>query len=51
MLWAWAMFDEPLSWQMALGMAVSAIGIWLVVREETRQTRRTENRQESSRVH
>ncbi|WP_323154839.1 DMT family transporter [Pseudomonas alvandae] len=40
MLWAWAMFDEPLSWQMALGMAVSAVGIWLVVREETRDARR-----------
>lgn len=37
MLWAWAMFDEPLSWQMALGMAVSAVGIWLVVRSENRQ--------------
>ena len=48
MLWAWTMFDEPLSWQMALGMAVSAIGIWLVVREEARQTRRAENRQASS---
>ncbi|TWD52781.1 DMT family transporter [Pseudomonas sp. SJZ131] len=37
MLWAWAMFDEPLSWQMALGMAVSAVGIWLVVRSENQQ--------------
>lgn len=36
MLWAWAMFDEPLSWQMASGMAISAIGIWLVMRAETR---------------
>jgi len=40
MLWAWAMFDEPLSWQMASGMAVSAVGIWLVVREEARGARR-----------
>ena len=40
MLWAWAMFDEPLSWQMASGMAVSAVGIWLVVREEAREARR-----------
>lgn len=39
MLWAWAMFEEPLSWQMALGMAVSAIGIWMVMREEARQAR------------
>lgn len=31
MLWAWAMFDEPLSWRMAAGMAVSACGIWLVM--------------------
>ncbi|MGF0238976.1 DMT family transporter [Rhodococcus sp. IEGM1300] len=34
MLWAWAMFDEPLSWQMASGMAVSGIGILMVVRSE-----------------
>ncbi|KHK64870.1 DMT family transporter [Pseudomonas frederiksbergensis] len=40
MVWAWAMFDEPLSWQMALGMAVSAVGIWMVVREEAREARR-----------
>lgn len=40
MLWAWAMFDEPLSWQMIAGMAVSGIGIWLVVRSEGRQTSR-----------
>lgn len=40
MLWAWAMFDEPLSWQMIAGMAVSAIGIWLVVHSEGRQAPR-----------
>ncbi|WP_457967074.1 DMT family transporter [Pseudomonas sp. R4-84] len=40
MVWAWAMFDEPLSWQMALGMAVSAVGIGLVVRGEAREARR-----------
>ena len=40
MLWAWAMFNEPLSWQMVSGMAVSGIGIWLVVRTEARQTAR-----------
>lgn len=34
LLWAWAMFDEPLSWLMALGTAVSGVGIWMVVRSE-----------------
>jgi len=34
MLWAWAMFDEPLSWHLAAGMAVSLVGIWLVSRAE-----------------
>lgn len=38
LIWAWAMFDEPLSWQMGAGMAISAIGIWLVMRVEARQT-------------
>lgn len=37
MLWAWAMFNEPLSWQMVSGMAVSGVGIWMVVRSEARQ--------------
>jgi drug/metabolite transporter (DMT)-like permease len=27
MLWAWALFQEPLSWAMAAGMAISLIGI------------------------
>ncbi|KPW76055.1 hypothetical protein ALQ65_01555 [Pseudomonas syringae pv. coriandricola] len=36
MLWAWAMFDEPLSWQIAFGMAVSGLGVWMVVRAEAR---------------
>ncbi|WP_060613803.1 DMT family transporter [Pseudomonas brassicacearum] len=40
MLWAWAMFNEPLSWQMVSGMAVSGIGIWLVIGTEARQARR-----------
>jgi drug/metabolite transporter (DMT)-like permease len=39
LVWAWAMFDEPLSWQMASGMAVSAVGIWLVMRAEARQSK------------
>jgi drug/metabolite transporter (DMT)-like permease len=34
LLWAWAMFDEPLSWLMALGVAISMFGIWIVIREE-----------------
>ncbi|KPB92479.1 Membrane protein [Pseudomonas syringae pv. tomato] len=37
MLWAWAMFDEPLSWQIALGMVVSGVGVWMVIRAEARQ--------------
>lgn len=37
MLWAWAMFDEPLSWQMATGMGVSAVGVYLVMRAQARQ--------------
>jgi len=41
MLWAWAMFGEPLSWQMVAGMAVSGMGIWLVVRTEARQAKRS----------
>lgn len=36
LLWAWMMFGEPLSWQMALGMMISAIGIALVMRAERR---------------
>ncbi|RON40171.1 EamA family transporter [Pseudomonas frederiksbergensis] len=36
MLWAWAMFGEALSWQMVSGMAVSGIGIWMVLRAEAR---------------
>ncbi|MEM6159207.1 DMT family transporter [Erwinia sp. P6884] len=37
MLWAWAMFNEPLSWQMATGMVISFIGIRMVLRAEARQ--------------
>lgn len=36
-LWAWSMFDEPLSWHIASEMVISAIGIWLVVRAEDQQ--------------
>jgi len=31
LVWAWAMFDEPLSWLMALGTAISGLGIILIV--------------------
>jgi drug/metabolite transporter (DMT)-like permease len=37
LLWAWAMFDEPLSLQMGVGMVITAIGIWLVMRAEARK--------------
>jgi drug/metabolite transporter (DMT)-like permease len=37
LLWAWAMFDEPLSLQMGAGMVITAIGIWLVMRAEARK--------------
>lgn len=37
LLWAWAVFDEPLSWLMLLGTGVSAVGVWWVVRGESRQ--------------
>lgn len=40
LLLAWVMFGEPLSWLMALGMAVSGIGIGLVIRGEARQAAR-----------
>ena len=31
-LWAWAMFGEPLTWRIATGVAISAVGVWLVIR-------------------
>jgi drug/metabolite transporter (DMT)-like permease len=34
MVWAWALFQEPLSWAMALGLAVSLLGIVIVVRTQ-----------------
>jgi drug/metabolite transporter (DMT)-like permease len=30
MVWAWVMFNEPLSWAMAAGLVVSLIGILIV---------------------
>lgn len=34
MIWAWIMFDEPLSWTMAAGLAVSLAGILIVARSQ-----------------
>lgn len=39
MLWAWAMFNEPLSWVMLAGTAVSGAGILLVIRNESERPR------------
>lgn len=40
MLWARAMFDEPLTWLMLVGTAVSGWGVWIVGREEQARDRR-----------
>ena len=34
MIWAWVMFDEPLSWAMAAGLLVSLAGILIVARAQ-----------------
>lgn len=34
LIWAWAMFREPLSWPMAIGMGISGLGVLLVVRRD-----------------
>jgi drug/metabolite transporter (DMT)-like permease len=34
MVWAWLMFDEPLSWAMAAGLAVSLAGIVIFARSK-----------------
>ncbi|MCY1284245.1 carboxylate/amino acid/amine transporter [compost metagenome] len=36
-LWAWAMFDEPLSWIIAGGVAISGLGITMVISGERDQ--------------
>lgn len=36
MIWAWIMFSEPLSWPMALGLAVSLLGIVIVAKSSKR---------------
>lgn len=35
LLWAWAMFGDPLSWLMLLGTVVSVVGVWMVVHAES----------------
>lgn len=34
LLWAWGVFGEPLSWSMLAGTAVSALGVWTVMRAQ-----------------
>ena len=34
MIWAWAVFDEPMSWAMAMGLGVSLIGIVIVAKNQ-----------------
>ena len=34
MVWAWAVFNEPLSWAMAAGLAISLTGIVIVARAQ-----------------
>ena len=34
MIWAWLMFNEPLSWAMACGLIVSLVGIIIVARSQ-----------------
>lgn len=34
MIWAWLMFEEPLSWAMAAGLVVSLVGILIVARAQ-----------------
>ncbi|WP_421684517.1 DMT family transporter [Stutzerimonas urumqiensis] len=33
LVWAWVMFDEPLTWLMLVGTAISGVGIWMVTRQ------------------
>ncbi|OLU25867.1 EamA family transporter [Pseudomonas sp. PA15(2017)] len=37
LVWASAMFGEPLSWLMGLGTLISGLGIWLVIRNEPKR--------------
>ena len=39
LVWAWMMFDEPLSWTMLLGTAISGWGVWMVMRHDTPRRR------------
>lgn len=38
MIWAWAMFSEPLTWAMAAGLAISLAGIIMVARAQEATT-------------
>jgi drug/metabolite transporter (DMT)-like permease len=38
LVWAWAVFGEPLSWLMLAGTAVSAVGVLMVIRGESTVT-------------
>lgn len=37
MVWAWLVFDEPLGWAMAVGLAVSLAGIVIASRSKAQQ--------------
>ena len=34
MLWAWALFDEPLTAIMFMGLVVTLAGVWLTMRDD-----------------
>ena len=34
MVWAWLMFNEPLSWAMAVGLVISLVGIVIFARAQ-----------------
>jgi drug/metabolite transporter (DMT)-like permease len=44
LIWAWAMFREPLSWPMAIGTGISGLGVLLVVRRDRAGGRRFDDR-------
>ena len=44
LIWAWAMFREPLSWPMAIGTGISGLGVLLVVRRDRAEGRRFDDR-------
>ena len=38
LLWAWVLFDEPLTWVMGLGLGVTLAGVALVTTGRTEPT-------------